>query len=133
MRNILLLIKGLGRGGAEQIVVSSARFGDRSRFRYRVAYLLPTKSAFVGELERDGIPVTCLKGGTGLALAGGLRKLVADQGVDLVHVHSPVVAIPARLGLSSSTPIVYTEHNVWERYRRATYWGNLLTYGRNRY
>ena len=74
MRNILLLVKGLGRGGAEQIVVSSARFGDRSRFRYQVAYLLPTKSAFVGELERDEIAVRCLKGGTGLALAGGLRN-----------------------------------------------------------
>jgi glycosyltransferase involved in cell wall biosynthesis len=28
-------------------------------------------------------------------------------------------------------PIVYTEHNLWERYHRATYWGNLLTYPRN--
>jgi glycosyltransferase involved in cell wall biosynthesis len=28
-------------------------------------------------------------------------------------------------------PIVYTEHNLWERYHPATRWGNLLTYGLN--
>ena len=27
--------------------------------------------------------------------------------------------------------IVYTEHNVWERYHPATRWGNLLTFPRN--
>jgi glycosyltransferase involved in cell wall biosynthesis len=30
-------------------------------------------------------------------------------------------------------PLVYTEHNVWDRYHRATYWGNLLTFPRNDY
>src|SRR5205814_1308695 len=55
VKNILLLIKGLGRGGAEQILVSSARYGDPGKFRYEVAYLLPQKDAFVPELEASGI------------------------------------------------------------------------------
>jgi glycosyltransferase involved in cell wall biosynthesis len=51
--------------------------------------------------------------------------------VDLVHVHSPVPAIGARLSVARSIPIVYTEHNVWQRYHWGTRWGNLLTYPRN--
>src|SRR5207244_789654 len=27
--------------------------------------------------------------------------------------------------------LVYTEHNVWDRYRFPTYWGNVLTYPRS--
>jgi glycosyltransferase involved in cell wall biosynthesis len=131
--NILLLIKGLGRGGAEQIVVSSARLGDSSRFAYSVAYLLPWKNAFVRELKEAGVPVTCLDRGKEFSWLRDLRRLVAQGGIDLVHAHTPVPAIGARLFLPSSVPIVYTEHNVWERYHRATYWGNLLTYGRNRH
>jgi glycosyltransferase involved in cell wall biosynthesis len=133
MRNILLLIKGLGRGGAEQILVSSARLGDWSRFAYSVAYLLPWKNAFVRELEDAGVPVTCLDEGKDFRWMGDLRRLVVEGGIDLVHAHSPLPAIGARLSLRSSVPIVYTEHNDWERYNRSTYWGNLLTYRRNRH
>jgi glycosyltransferase involved in cell wall biosynthesis len=131
LKTILLLIKGLGRGGAEQILVSSARHGDRSKYRYEVGYLLPWKKAFVPELTASGIPVHCLDG----AHQGGwlfrLRSIIAANNVDLVHVHSPVPAIGARLSLARSIPIVYTEHNVWQRYHWATRWGNLLTYPRN--
>ena len=34
---ILLLIKGLGRGGAEQLLVNSAAYTDRDRFGYEAA------------------------------------------------------------------------------------------------
>ena len=131
LKTILLLVKGLGRGGAEQILVSCARYGDRSKFRYEVGYLLPWKQAFVPELEASGIPVHCLNGARGSRWLLRLRSTVAGRDVDLVHVHSPLPAIGARLGLTRSIPIVYTEHNVWQRYHWATRWGNLLTYPRN--
>jgi glycosyltransferase involved in cell wall biosynthesis len=131
LKTILLLIKGLGRGGAEQILVSSARQGDRSKFRYEVGYLLPWKDAFVPELTASGIPVHCLQGAHEGRWLLRLRSTIAARRVDLVHVHSPVPAIGARLSLARSMPIVYTEHNVWQRYHWATRWGNLLTYPRN--
>jgi glycosyltransferase involved in cell wall biosynthesis len=59
-----------------------------------------------------------------------LRDLVAERGIDLVHAHSPLPAAYARLALRRPR-LVYTEHNVWQRYHRATYWANLLTYPRN--
>ena len=131
LKNVLLLIKGLGRGGAEHILVSSVRYGDRVRFRYEAAYLLSWKDAFVPSLRRVGVETACLDGAQGVEWIRRLRRLVRAHDIDLVHVHSPYVAIGARLGLPRSMPIVYTEHNLWERYHRATYWGNLLTYPRN--
>jgi glycosyltransferase involved in cell wall biosynthesis len=131
MRNVLLLIKGLGRGGAEQLVLSAVRHGDRTRVRYGVAYLLPWKDALVPEAESAGAWTRCLEGGRGPAWIGRLRALVRDEGIDVIHVHSPYPAIGARLGLPRRIPLVYTEHNVWQRYHRATYWGNVLTYPRN--
>jgi glycosyltransferase involved in cell wall biosynthesis len=133
MRRILHLIKGLARGGAEQLLINQAPYLDRSRFDYEIAYLLPDHSALVGELERAGLPVHCLDGARGAGWVVRLRRLVRKRGIDLIHDHSPYCAIGTRLGVRrrSSPCLVYTEHNVWEAYHRATYWGNLLTYPRS--
>lgn len=131
MRRILVLIKGLGRGGAEQLLVSAAPYRDAERFAYEVAYVLPEKDALTGELETVGIPTHCL-GGAGAAWVGRLRKLVRERDVDLVHAHLAYTAIGARLALAGAgVPLVYTEHIVWECYHPATYWANLLTFPRN--
>lgn len=130
-RKILILIKGLGRGGAEQLLVSAAPYFDGD-FDYEVAYLLPWKNALVKELEELGLPVTCLQGAShGLGWVRRLRRLIRDRGIDLVHSHSPVAAIGVRLVGTSRLRRVYTEHNVWERYHPVTHWGNLLTFPRS--
>jgi glycosyltransferase involved in cell wall biosynthesis len=133
MRRILILIKGLGRGGAEQLLVSAAPYWDRTRFQYEIAYVLPSKDALAGDLRALGVPVHCL-GGTGLTWLTRLRHLVRDHDIDLVHSHLAYTAIGARLALvGSRVPLVYTEHIVWECYHRATYWANLITFFRNNY
>lgn len=132
---VLLLIKGLGRGGAEQIVATSIPHLERSRFSYEVAYLLPWKDALVKEIEAQGIPVHCLDGDRGIGWVRRLRSLVREREIDLIHSHSPVAAVGARLAFwgPNRPRSVYTEHNMWERYHRVTYWSNLLTFGRNDY
>ncbi len=97
MNRILLLIKGLGRGGAEQLLVNAAPYLDRDRFEYRVAYLLPWKDALVEELRELGMPVHCLEGAKGLAWIGRLRELVRNNRIDIVHNHSPYTAIGTRV------------------------------------
>ena len=88
----------------------------------------------VGEDLNDAdVPTGCLDGAKGVGWVRRLRRLVKDERFDLVHAHSPVAAAAARLALIGGPPIVYTEHNVWERYHPATYWSNLLTFGRNRH
>jgi glycosyltransferase involved in cell wall biosynthesis len=133
MNRILVLIKGLGRGGAEQLVVSAAPYLDRSRFDYEVAYLLPWKDALVVGLEEAGIRVRCLGGHRSVGWIARLRELVTDRRIDLIHAHSPVPAVGARLAFHgrSRPRLVYTEHNMWRRYHPATYWANLLTFPLN--
>ncbi|MFB9364997.1 glycosyltransferase [Kitasatospora sp. NPDC001664] len=129
---VLWLAKGLGRGGAEQLLVNCARHADRSRYEVEVAYVLPWKDALVPALEAAGVTVHLL--GPGRRWPLRLRALLRARRYDLVHSHMPVPAAAARLlTLGSRRPVlVHTEHNVWERYRRETRWANSLTYKRNR-
>lgn len=133
-RRVLWLAKGLGLGGSEQLLVNAVPHLDRSRFDVEVAYLLPWKDGLVPTLEERGIPVHCLGGGHPLDLrwVARLRALVHAGRFDVVHTHMPYPAIGARLALPRDVALVHTEHNVWDRYRRPTAWGNALTWGRNR-
>ena len=96
---VLWLIKGLGPGGAERLLATSAALRDRDAFSYRVAYLLPGKDHLVPELEALGVPTHCLdsRDERDLRWAGRLRSLLAESPVDIVHVHSPYAAGIARL------------------------------------
>lgn len=131
MKRVLILIKGLGAGGAERLLVTSAAFADRERFEYSVAYLAAGDDALRPELDAAGLEVTCLDGARGAGWLRRLRGLVARERIDLVHAHSPYAAAGARLVLPRRLPFVYTEHDVWESYRRATALANAATYGRN--
>lgn len=128
---ILVLIKGLGIGGAEKLVSEGARFWDRDGFDYEVAYVLPWKDNLVPDLERLDVPVHLIGSGRGLTPATllRLRRLIRERGIDLVHAHLPTMGIIARL--VSPVPVVYTEHNMAESYRRITRTANRLTYGMN--
>lgn len=126
-----MLVKGLGIGGAEKLLSEGARFWDRDRFEYHVAYVLPWKDQLVGDFEALGIDVHRLSdsGRTTPALAWRLRRLVRSTGADLVHAHLPYTGILARV--SAGVPVVYTEHNLAGSYREPTRLLNRLTYRRN--
>jgi glycosyltransferase involved in cell wall biosynthesis len=133
---ILWLTKGLGRGGAERLLVSMAARFDQERFDVEVAYLLPWKDAFVADLEANGNVVHCLGARRDLDVRWpiALRRLIDARGYDVVHTHAPLVASAARMLVPRRGPaLVHTEHNVWDRYRGPTYWANALTIGRNRH
>jgi glycosyltransferase involved in cell wall biosynthesis len=132
VNKVLIVIKGLGRGGAEQLLASSLPHLDHERFEYHVAYLLPWKDALVPAFRRVGVPVHCLGGGRGPAWAVRLERLARRCGIELIHEHSPYAAIGSRLAVGGRVPHIYTEHNVWDRYHRATYWGNAMTFPINR-
>lgn len=128
---ILVLIKGLGIGGAEKLISEGARFWDRDRFDYEVAYVLPWKDHLVGDLEELGVPVHMIGGAKGLTVPTlrRLRRLIRDRSTDLVHAHLPTMGVIARL--VSPVPVVYTEHNMAESYRPVTRAANRLTYRMN--
>ena len=60
---ILILIKGLGIGGAERLISQGSKFWTIDEFEYRVAYVLPWKDQLVPDLAANGIDVVCIGGG----------------------------------------------------------------------
>ena len=133
---VLWLIKGLGPGGAERLVADIVPRLDRERFTPEVAYLLPWKDHLVAPLREAGVPVRCLEVRSHLDARwpGRLRRLL--EGFDLLHAHLPFAAVGGRwaarrLPASTRPAVVYTEHNLWERYRGLTAWANARTFGWN--
>ena len=131
---VLWLIKGLGPGGAEQLLVSHSRVGDHERFAYEVAYVVPWKDQMVSRLVANDVAVRCIGRGRrgGLVWPFQVMRLVRSGEFDIVHSHSPLLAVAARLSsLTRSAArrpvIVSTEHNVWKRYSRPTRWANAVT------
>lgn len=128
---ILVLIKGLGLGGAERLIADASRVWDRRSFEYAVAYVLPWKDQLAQPIAEQGIEVRCIGGKRGLDLATPirLRRMISDFGADIVHAHLPSAGVLARL--TTSVPIVYTEHNIAGSYRQPTRLLNWITYARN--
>jgi glycosyltransferase involved in cell wall biosynthesis len=128
---VLILIKGLGIGGAERLISDGAEHWDRDRFDYRVAYVLPWKDQLVRSIREHGIEVDCLGSRRGMGPASflNLRRLVRSWRPALIHAHLPSAGILARA--SRRTPVIYTEHNIASSYRQPTETLNRLTYGRN--
>lgn len=129
---VLWLVKGLGPGGAEQLLLLAAGVVDRQRFDYRLAYVRADKTHLVPEFEALGVTPERL--GAGSERSGGwvgdLRRTMGE--VDVVHAHSPVLASAARL-LARSLPrsrrpdVVVTEHNEWTSHRTPTRLLNAAT------
>ncbi len=124
---VLWLIKGLGPGGAERLLVAAAAHRDRTRFAVTCAYLLPWKDRLVPELEALGVPTHCLDvhDERDPRWAVRLRTLLRAEPVDVVHAHSPYPAgigrIVARTLPGRVRPrFVYTLHNTWGSFARPT-------------
>jgi L-malate glycosyltransferase len=132
---VLWLIKGLGPGGAERLLVEQAAAGDRDRIRYEVAFVLDWKQHLVPELEDLGVRTHSLgvQSEHDPRWLPRLRRLLGRDDFDVVHAHSPLVAPAARL-LVNARPrarrpaFVYTEHNRWPSYRTLTRLANAATY-----
>lgn len=131
--NVLWLAKGLGPGGMERLLETHARVGDRDAFTYHAAYLVDRPHSVVPALADLGVEATKLGNDNDLDVrwAAQLRQLVRDRAIDVVHVHSPMaaaVARPALRAMRRRPGIVYTEHNSWDCYSRATRLANAVTY-----
>jgi glycosyltransferase involved in cell wall biosynthesis len=124
---VLWLVKGLGPGGAEALLVSAGRVIDHERFDVEVAYVRPDKDHLVGRLDDEGVPCHLLGGGSQGALRWPmrLRALLAAGRFDIVHVHSPLLAGAARLEARTlprarRPAVVTTEHNEWDSFSLPT-------------
>lgn len=128
---ILHLIKSLGRGGAEKLIPETAKVHDQHRFEFFCLYFYHQENNIVDELEQAGIQVHLIPAGN-LALFFQVKKVqnfAHEHQIDIIHAHLPWAGILSRLvGEKLQIPIVYTEHNTWDRYNSISYWGNRLTF-----
>lgn len=127
---VFQLIKGLGRGGAEQLLLAAARRpGDT---RYAVGFFVPRKDALVGSLRDSGVEVLCFgaSGGGGMVLrVPRITRFLRRWKADVLHCHLPLAGVVGRFaGRLAGVPVVYTEHNLMERYHPWTRRANLLTW-----
>src|SRR6266487_6932812 len=129
---VFLLIKSLGRGGAEILLAETLQESARDRFVYGYGYLLPDKNALVPTLMRSGADVICFgaKRPLGwLAAVPAIARFLRKWSADMVHCHLPVAGVIGRLaGLLANVPVVYTEHCVMERYHPWTQRANVWTW-----
>lgn len=129
---VLWLVKGLGPGGAEQLLLLSAKVADRDRFDYRLRYVRPDKTHLVPEFEAVGVHPQRLGAGSRQPWGWVLDLRREMSSADVVHSHSPVLAAAARV-LSLTIPkkrrpaVVVTEHNEWTSHHTLTRWANALT------
>ncbi len=135
---VLWLVKGLGPGGAERLLVAAAAHRDRARFAVTCAYLLPWKQQLVPELEALGVPTLGLdvRDERDVRWAVRLRRRLAAEPVDVLHAHSPYPAGIARLVTRTlprriRPPTVYTLHNTWTSFATPTRVLNGWTMGRD--
>lgn len=130
--HVFHLIKSLGLGGAENLLLAAARHPSRYGVRYSFGYFLPWKDALVQPLRDAGAEVTCFQARSAagvLARSASLARHLRRQRVDLVHAHLPIAGVAARLaGKLAGVPVVYTEHNLMQRYHPLTRAANLATW-----
>ena len=120
---VLLLIKCLGYGGAEQLTVDVAAHRTRESFDYEVAYILAAENALVPFVEATGVPVHRLgaMSNADVRWTVALRHLLLTGDYDIVHLHLPYAAALGRwvvrsLPRSRRPRLVYTEHNTWDKH-----------------
>lgn len=130
----LWLIKGLGPGGAEQQLVELARHAQGRTLDAQAIYVLSRKDRLAPSLVEAGVPTRSLGVSrlSDLRWLWRLRPAIRDADVDIVHSHSPLVAVAARLvvrTIRSRPAVISTEHNVWQARRWPTRIANALTFG----
>lgn len=131
---VLLLIKGLGLGGAERLLLALAQSRDTDGFDYHVAYVLADQDALAPAMRGAGVPVYCLgaRSSADMRWLPRLRRLLVRGRFDLVHSHLPYAASFARVVAATLAPrrrpvLVYTEHSLWNKAAVLTRALNRLT------
>lgn len=129
---ILHIIKSLGRGGAETLLPETLSKHDQEKYRFHYIYFLPWKHQMVAEIEQAGGRVTCLPAKNNLGIMRRVFQIVSyvrQHNIQLIHCHLPWAGIVGRIaGRLAGVPVLYTEHNTWDKYHKLTYYVNKLSF-----
>lgn len=129
---ILHIIKSLGRGGAEMLLPETLKIHDKKKFDFHYIYFLPWKDQMVENIENAGGRVTCLEAKDNIRLIqqySGVVEYCKRNKIDLIHCHLPWAGFLGRIVYSrTKIPVIYSEHNMQERYHFITKTINRVTF-----
>ncbi|MEG9326631.1 glycosyltransferase [Salinimicrobium catena] len=129
---VLHIIKSLGRGGAEMLLPETLQLHDREKYEFHYIYFLPWKDQMVSRIKEEGGKVTCLEAKDNIQLILQYKKVInycRENGIDLIHCHLPWAGFVGRfVHKKTGIPVLYTEHNMQERYHIATKTINKFTF-----
>ncbi|MGI6550964.1 MAG: glycosyltransferase [Syntrophomonadales bacterium] len=110
---VLQVIGGGEIGGAERHLLTLMRLMDRERFTPELLCLC--HGPFAGVCREEGITTheIVMRHKLDLATVAPIRRLIKEQGIDLVHTHGVRANLVARMaGRSENVPVVTTFHSV---------------------
>ena len=129
---VLQVLKTLRRGGAETVALELVRNLISPSHTFSVAYFLPDDPDLLSEFRALGVETHCLnatRSATLPAAIPALRALIKQGQFDIVHGHLPLPGIATRLaGVRTQARVVYTEHNLQDRYHLLTRLLNKVTW-----
>ncbi len=129
---ILHIIKSLGRGGAEMLLPETLRLHDKEKFEFHYIYFLPWKDQMVDEIKKAGGEVICFEAGNNIRLLSKYNRVstyCTENHIDIIHAHLPWSGFLSRFVYKKTgIRVIYTEHNIQERYHFATRKLNAITF-----
>lgn len=128
---ILHIIKSLGRGGAEVLLPETLKLHDKTQFEFHYIYFLPSND-MAPDIRKSGGVVTCLPADGNIKIMLQGEKIINycnEHKIDLIHCHLPLAGFVGRYVFARiKIPVIYTEHNIQEKYHLVTKVFNKYTY-----
>ena len=121
---ILHVIKSLGRGGAEMLLPETLKEHNQGQFEFHYIYFLPWKNQMVEAIEMAGGKVNCFSAKNNVQLLLQYLRISSyckKHQIQIIHAHLPWAGFVSRLiHFKTGISLIYTEHNLQERYHRIT-------------
>ena len=129
---ILHIIKSLGRGGAETLLQETLKKHDKEKYEFHYIYFLPWKNQMVDSIKKEGGIVNLFNSKNNIFIILQVFKIIRyikANNIELVHCHLPWAGFVGRMVyLLQKKPVLYTEHNIQQRYHWITRLINKLSY-----
>ena len=129
---VLHIIKSLGRGGAEMLLPETLKLHNQTQFEFHYIYFLPWKNQLADTIASTGGIVSCFKANNNLQLLLQFPKIISyckNNNIQLIHAHLPWAGFVGRIVHQiTKIPLLYTEHNLQERYHFITKYINKWTF-----
>lgn len=114
------------------LLPETLKLHNKEQYDFHYGYFLPWKDQMVPYIKQQGAQVICFEANNNLKMLLKVNEIceyVRLHNIDVIHSHLPWAGVVARLvGKRTGIPVVYTEHNKWERYHKATFWLNKITF-----